>query len=258
MPLHQPCSSRGFLVAVLAAILSAFTAQAALANDVTNPPPPIAADQVAPDALPAIAQGDSLTALALPDGCSIGDGSCALIVHEQAGVPVALTGDAAAQAEAEAAALAAMPAPAATARRAQHIRFIVLKRTHRTTHRSRGRAHAAGYVGVHYTDAAYSVCSIVCSAWHARASERFYWDGTKAWAGPNSWVDCSNRGGIGYSVDVSFCGFRGPNPAYYGSGSYLPGNADYTVNFLSSVGGQAYHYVHFHNYGDGYVGFHNG
>lgn len=129
-----------------------------------------------------------------------------------------------------------------------------------------GSSTAAKTRSVHRTyfvDASWEECSVVpwigCTLWYQKTSERFYENGAEAWATHNhSWVICTRQGGTGFSVDTSFCGFRN-NPAPYGHGDYLHADDDFEVSAVArGVPISHDHYIRFHDYGDGYVGFHRG
>lgn len=125
-----------------------------------------------------------------------------------------------------------------------------------------GVAHSARRK-VYEQRASAKVCSRFygCFAWHEKFKELFFYNGRKAWHhlyGYNySYVSCDDNGGHGYDVKVTFCSWRGPNPAPYGNGIHMSGQVHYKVyaavkGFPLSTSGA----MSLHNYGDGYVGLH--
>jgi len=225
-----------------------------------------------------VPDGTSETFAIIPAGCSILDSSCQSVAQVTVGWPVAVSDAEAIHAEQAAPpALAstsqvARAATAATSRAgAAKTRYILVAR--HAIARPKGSTAltaAAARLTVHSKTASYTYCSVgvfglgKCAFWHATAKERFYYDGTKAFAtlplnNTNTYVNCADFGGAGYAVSVSGCGFLGRNPAPYGNGSYLLGREDFNVSLLiKGVGFQDHGYIEFHNFGDGFVGIHHG
>lgn len=106
-------------------------------------------------------------------------------------------------------------------------------------------------------------CSIAgCFFWHETVKELFFFNGRKAWHhryGYNyDYVACDDNSGKGVDVTVTFCGWRGPNPAYYGNGNHMSGQVHYKVyGFVKGFPISANYAMSMHNYGDGYVGYHS-
>jgi hypothetical protein len=76
--------------------------------------------------------------------------------------------------------------------------------------------------------------------------------------GNGSYVDChDNSAFYGYSISTDSCGFFGGyDPANYNLGQYLQGTDYFHTQFCVVICNSASHYIQFHNYGDGYVGYH--
>ena len=67
------------------------------------------------------------------------------------------------------------------------------------------------------------LCSVYgCWAWHSKAAVAYHYNGSGVW---QDWIDCSDTGGIGYSVAVTWCGTwnngGGNGYGYMSSGSNI-------------------------------------
>lgn len=83
----------------------------------------------------------------------------------------------------------------------------------------------AGYPWVNQTNTI-SVCSAVsCRVWHSNVSTEYVYNGINVW---QWWVDCSDYGGIGFSVSISWCG-------YWNNGGYHAGYMNMGDNFTVSA-----------------------
>ncbi|MEU5438696.1 hypothetical protein AB0G73_35895 [Streptomyces sp. NPDC020719] len=57
------------------------------------------------------------------------------------------------------------------------------------------------------------ICGVFCWVWHSKVSTEYAYNGNdRVW---QHWVDCSDYGGTGYTVDVKWCGYW--NNGGYGS-----------------------------------------
>jgi hypothetical protein len=77
--------------------------------------------------------------------------------------------------------------------------------------------HNTSSSGWSYGSAQSELCDVTCHLWWSSVNMAYAYNSHNVWA---QWVDCSNSGGIGFSVTVTWCGT-------WNNGGYVP-------NYLSS------------------------
>jgi hypothetical protein len=93
----------------------------------------------------------------------------------------------------------------------------------RRLHHGHGTGASAAYAW-QYRYTWMQQCSIYgCWAWHAKVAAAYHYNGYNVW---KDWVDCSDRGGIGYSVDPTWCDVWNNGGSNWGYASF---GENYTV-----------------------------